>query len=507
MQRTLLCLFFLTLAQTTGACVARSTDGPLPSGDDDGPELCDASSECPLRACQEASTCFLDDLGEPSCGYQNLADDTACDAPGSDAGAADGLCMTGVCVGDEGPTPCDATSLCGPRPCQEITTCFLDGDGQPSCGYQDATDDLACDLNGSATGTGDGLCVAGSCVDPGPPPCASNDACGTGESCISGYCAPKATAGETCDAGPSSDGDDADCASGYLCESTTLTCLGENGVSCSDDLQCLQRCIAGTCANPNDVSGTCDSGQNDDCAADLICHSDSTCRIADGQACASNDECANTCVQGLCQAPASDGGLCDHGDDADCATSACPYGVCGTLVYGQVFVIEVRGYYASTGATLTEIEFFDDMDTQLTLSTTDTDAYDATMDAAPTYWTAGSWGRANLTDTDLTFTNGTTGSESSTIFLHDSGTGNPNATEWARFAVFLDSPSKVSRMTIALGNSQRRIPYQVDVYLAPNYDFSTQVAGRDNTDLLLLWSIFPEDTTAWRLVRTEETTF
>lgn len=396
---------------------------------------------------------------------------------------------------------CNVNSDCPVLACQNATICAPGADSTIQCAYEDHADDTPCDFANS--GSADGICRSGECLDPDHIPCESNSGCETSQSCIGGECATPGGLGDSCDAGDSDLGDDNDCADPFVCKAGDFVCVGATGVSCTNEAECDDRCIGGVCAVPSELDGPCDSGDDADCESGLGCNGENLCRLADGEICANNSQCASTCIAGECTAPGTEGAGCDADDDADCAVGQCLFGACGTSINTDVLIIELAGHFSTTspGATLTEVELYDASGALVSFATTDTDAYDSTDTGPPNNWTGALWGRSGLNDGDITYTGNGNGGTSSTIFFHNVA-ASPDT--WARFAIFLAAPTDIARIRINLGSPERRIPRAVNVYRVASYDYATQVQSRNYAGLDLLWTITTEDTSAWRTAQWQE---
>lgn len=405
-------------------------------------------------------------------------------ADGGDAlGPDDGV---GDPAGDAN-TPC-ALTQCADFSCKTATACVVDGEGIQSCTYVDAADESACDLPGTPSASAGGICDAGVCITPALVPCTANGECGADESCIAGFCAPPSLAGGVCDIEGGADAED--CGPLTECDAESALCLGQSGALCAQNRHCLDSCIAGACAPRGGWSDTCDLRDDFDCLPGYVCDA-GICLLQDGEPCAADAACKNTCVENICVPPVADGAFCES--DNDCAIGVCNHGLCAVREQ-VVYVVEVQGHYASNGATLTELDFYEGT-TELDYVLGDLDAYDSVRNGLPAYWGGDSWGSNNLFDDELVY-----GGTNTMIICHVSA--NPGPDPWARFAVFLPEGTQVSRIAVTLGSNQGRIPYYVRIYRAEPYDFDGQIIGRSDQGLTLLWTITPDET--WTTIRTEE---
>jgi hypothetical protein len=125
------------------------------------------------------------------------------------------------------------------------------------------------------------------------------------------------------------------CVEGECVTSKTMLfksqCLADNGTSCSDDTECVNTCIDGTCADFASSGETCDADNDCDALACVGALSGASCEsqicaCPNGAFCGNNDECQGTCAGLRCTTPNTD---CDFGDDDDCTGGAsCVAGRC-----------------------------------------------------------------------------------------------------------------------------------------------------------------------------------
>lgn len=122
--------------------------------------------------------------------------------------------------------------------------------------------------------------------------------------------------------------DQVSCAEGQCVNTDLFTkqCLATNGMKCSDNAECVSRCIDGVCADPAPAGGRCDEAADCDVLACVggsgraFCEN-ATCVCPNGSLCTSNAQCQGTCVGLKCVDP---GTSCDANDDDDCdALSSC----------------------------------------------------------------------------------------------------------------------------------------------------------------------------------------
>ncbi len=102
--------------------------------------------------------------------------------------------------------------------------------------------------------------------------------------------------------------------------SLPLSVWSPDGVACSDDDQCVNTCVKGTCAPEGGAGEPCDAVG--DCAlfacltvpGSATC-TDQLCQCPSGSFCSHNDQCVGTCAGASCRAINT---VCDTGDAADC---------------------------------------------------------------------------------------------------------------------------------------------------------------------------------------------
>jgi hypothetical protein len=220
----------------------------------------------------------------------------------TNAQCGSGFCVDGVCCD----TACDGTCLsCAMT--GKVGTCSPVLDAQDdTCGGEstcDARGQCHSELGKACSAAGD--CASGNCVDG---VCCASSACGTCQSCAVpgsvGACAPVAKF---------TDDPDSDCAGANTCNGHGA-CQLKNGSACQGASACVsQQCADGVCCdesctgtcygcNQPGSEGTCkpiDGAQDHSaataCEGATICTTASgttpACKIKDGEACTSNDQC------------------------------------------------------------------------------------------------------------------------------------------------------------------------------------------------------------------------
>jgi hypothetical protein len=140
-------------------------------------------------------------------------------------------------------------------------------------------------------------CSAG--LARGGPICANGDFCSAGEGEQCGTCTARKPEGAAC-------ASILECESFYCAEDGTCHTRLADGEPCEEDMQCRSfGCHEGTCGD-GEYGGSC--ADSDDCYGGEFCL-DGTCvpPRADGEACTSDEQCLDTCVDGKCGATAGCG--------------------------------------------------------------------------------------------------------------------------------------------------------------------------------------------------------
>ncbi|WP_162817422.1 hypothetical protein [Lysinibacillus fusiformis] len=141
-------------------------------------------------------------------------------------------------------------------------------------------------------------------------------------------------------------------------------------------------------------------------------------------------------------------------------------------------MIEVYDFYSSNGATISEIELFDANNKKIHYRPID--VYDSHTGGLPSYWNNASlWGKINLNDSEISYTDNWSGANSTTLFLWN---GSPNRGNRARFVLDLGDSKDVTLINMWVGSPEGRIPHNIKVFLSEQYD-STNLSGRQNTKL------------------------
>jgi hypothetical protein len=380
-----------------GQCVAGVCGAGALVGCDDGDpcttDACDPVSGCTHApasgaACDDGSACTSGDVCQAgTCAGTAIdcADATPCTADGCDpaSGCTHQPVSGPVCDDGNGCTTSD-TCLDGAcvgaaLVCDDLDPCTLDGCAAPAgtCTHTPSSGAACDDGNGCTSGE---TCSAGACVGGAPVVCQPLDDCH-----IAGVCGgpeqvctnpTKAngtpcddsnlcTEGESCKAGACTDGTLVICMTcatcpagkGLLAECTptsdTLCEPCQTGVTYSDvddETQCqpCAVCPAGeyaskacapngntVCATCHPTCVTCDGGTKTKCTSCAAGRElkGGACLLVDGQPCAANTECVNTCITGVCSPKAPTEGVCDPGDSVDCvASNVCLGGIDVKLV-------------------------------------------------------------------------------------------------------------------------------------------------------------------------------
>ena len=307
-------------------------------------QACATNDECAETCiggiCTDASgTGASCDLGDDlDCAVGNVCDDGTCHLANGQACTTNdecaGTCIGGICTDASGTgASCDLGDDldCEPGNVCDDGTCHL-ANGQACTTNDECVNTCIGGLCTDASGTGascdlgDDLdCAVGNVCDDGTCHLANGQACTTNdecaETCIGGICTDASGTAGSCDLG-----DDLDCAAGNVCDGGT--CHLANGEACTTNDECAETCIGGICTDASGTGASCDLGDDLDCAAGNVCD-DGTCHLANGQACTTNDECAGTCIGGICTDASGTGGSCDLADDADCTSgNVCSDSVC-----------------------------------------------------------------------------------------------------------------------------------------------------------------------------------
>ena len=340
----------------TGTCQT-----PTPATASCFPFICNSSASACFATCTADAQC-ASGYGCAPGGVCRKVGGSAC---GGDGECASGFCADGVCCEGRCGGLCEKCSqpgrlgFCDPiaagqdpdNECAaaDVSTCGLTGvcSGQRSCQqWPSGTVCVAgsCSADGLGLNRADTCNGSGSCVDQGLQSCAPYR-CNAG--------APAACR-TTCTI-------DSQCATGYLCKTSTGQCLRADGQSCSGSADCLNgACCSGLCRNlANDTSNcgtcnqactnangstscvggacspvcntnfkSCDSNPNNGC--ETASNTNTNCGTC-GTACARANASA-TCATGACAIASCAAGFdnCDGVDGNGCETQHNVYAnICG----------------------------------------------------------------------------------------------------------------------------------------------------------------------------------
>jgi N-acetylneuraminic acid mutarotase len=273
------------------------------------------SGSCVDGVCCSSSSCAsglkCNAKGDGTCS-KPLGVTCAADTECGSGKCVDGLCCDSACTGQ-----CEACDVGGNLgKCMAVvgtvhgtrTACTGSGTCQATC---NGSDRLSC---GAVPGTST-ICAAASCTGGAATPasfCNGLGACATATSSSCGaYLCGTTTCRSTCTTS-------ADCATGYGCKDGRCVTTGALGTICSDNTQCK----SGFCAPSGPGGNVCCSVAT--CAAGSICgdataKNPGTCVRADGQSCATSDECkSGYCVDGVC---------CESGCTGQCEACDVPGGL------------------------------------------------------------------------------------------------------------------------------------------------------------------------------------
>ena len=303
-------------ACTNDSCAAASGCANTPGGPgpcDDG-DKCTPGDSCTsgvclpgaALACDDGNVCTTD-VCSAAVGCVATPTTSACD-DGDPCSTAD-VCAAGACTGGAA-LDCDDGDDCTTDAC--AAGCFhtpIEG-----CGAE-CTTDLEC-------AAGDSACVEASCVQyvcvaaPKSGPCDDGDPCTTADSCDAGTCTGGAPT--VCDDGNACTNDA--CATGQGCVSVP------NTASCSDGNVCTAGdvCAGGACTPGSPVP--CDDGNP--CTVDLCAEGSGCQSVAADGACDDGDPCTlgEHCIAGLCGGAGPkdcDDTLVCTSDSCDPASGAC----------------------------------------------------------------------------------------------------------------------------------------------------------------------------------------
>ncbi|QHW35645.1 hypothetical protein GZH47_32625 (plasmid) [Paenibacillus rhizovicinus] len=146
----------------------------------------------------------------------------------------------------------------------------------------------------------------------------------------------------------------------------------------------------------------------------------------------------------------------------------------------RYLIVEADSLASGEAATITEIQVIDNLGQ--VVSYTPKELFGAGDNM---YWTDASvWGPNHLNDGNLTYTNNTSGSTSSTIMLYKAA-----ANGWARFALDLKKDVAVKEINVWAGSPEGRIPVAIRIYGASAYTVASNLNARSNSGLTLLGTL------------------
>jgi hypothetical protein len=138
----------------------------------------------------------------------------------------------------------------------------------------------------------------------------------------------------------------------------------------------------------------------------------------------------------------------------------------------KYLIVDVTGVDNNTA--INEIELFDSSNNKISYTVSAPDVFDATTNGLPYHWNASAWNKSGLNDNITEYVENV-----STLLMHSNG-----GQSWARFVILTDASKEISKVRIWAGKAY--IPASVAVYTASSYDYTTNIKGRNNTNLSLL---------------------
>jgi len=237
---------------------------------------CAADTECGSGKCVDGACC------DSACAGQC----EACDVGGS----------VGRCTAVVGAVHGTRTACVGTAPCQ--ATC--NGSDRLSCGA----------VPGTST-----ICAAASCAGSSATPASFCNGLGACALASPSSCGAYLCGTTTCKSACTTS---ADCATGYGCKDGRCVTTGALGTICTDNTQCKSGFCAASGPGGNVCCSvaTCPSGS---VCGDATAKNPGTCVRADGQTCATADECkSGYCVDGVC---------CESGCTGQCEACDVPGGL------------------------------------------------------------------------------------------------------------------------------------------------------------------------------------
>lgn len=279
-----------------------------------------ADGECAggvTLACNDDNPC-TDDSCSPEVGCVFSANQGQCDD--GDSCTLDDHCSQGKCVASQEKS-CNDDNPCTNDSCDPIQGCLhllnqAPCDDKDVCTYGDHCNLGEC-VGGGQLACNDGnLCTDDACdpkvgcaFTPNNAACDDENACTTQDACAEGWCK----------GGGKLDCDDDNPCTNDACDPQVGCIHFDNGLFCDDGDACTagEQCVTGECVGGQPVNCSDDNLCTDDsCAPDLGClHVANALPCNDGNACTTNDTCAESSCQG---GPAPD---CD--DENVCTDDSC----------------------------------------------------------------------------------------------------------------------------------------------------------------------------------------
>ncbi|MCX8075341.1 MAG: DUF5011 domain-containing protein, partial [Clostridia bacterium] len=137
-------------------------------------------------------------------------------------------------------------------------------------------------------------------------------------------------------------------------------------------------------------------------------------------------------------------------------------------------IVEVYGRLGSNVSTITEIAVYDNNDSVIPYTLPEIYNNEGKIG----YWTNPIWGKTNLNDNDIDYTNSSRGANSTTVFGYTASTSN-----WTRFVIDFGTLKTVKKISLWAGSPESRIPISISAYITISYNSNLNLVNRSDSGI------------------------
>lgn len=163
-------------------------------------------------------------------------------------------------------------------------------------------------------------------------------------------------------------------------------------------------------------------------------------------------------------------------------------------IKARYIVVDVYDHIDGDGAAVNELEFYNSKDK---INYTILNVYDSASKGKPIYDydSRNIWKTEFLNDGKIEYSSNSEGSKTTSLYFYTTSNGtSPNTGYWARILLDLGSVQELENIRIAIGNSDKRIPKDISMYVLNEYvdgtgensSYEKYISNRNSDGLLLI---------------------